>query len=876
MKIYVYTIAKDEEEFCERWCASAKAADGLYVLDTGSSDNTVTTLRRLGAHVVTMKFEPWQTLQQYDEIISRGGQPWRFDIPRNANLEMIPIDADVCIQVDMDEVLVDGWRDIIERNWGPGTTRLDYLYAWSMNGDTPGHTFHYNKCHSRRGYHWIKPVHEIVWPKDGVVEKFSYCNTLLVKHHPKAKDRSSYLHLLELSCREEPLDTMNGFNLAREYSFYSMWNETISATKRYLLLPGATWSLERSSACLLAAKSFGALKDVSEQHRWLLKSVAEDASSREGWCALADHYRLTGDNIGGYFAAKKALEVKRHPMSHHNTVEAWREQPDDLAAVCGFYAGFKNEAVEHAWSAVKANPFDGRLIDNYEKTLACVETRTSTAGVPIVDVLVLSWSKDKERYDMTVKCINNLRLSSAGIPLNIVVVETNANITNEPFVNANVFGSDVKLICPNEPFGYNRYLQIGYAALSGSKAKFIMILNNDVVIFNRHFMVRMIVHMATFSSVSPLGLREAQWGRINQSINVHSGYDLNVINGWCILFDKTILNAISFDRLFPAQLEFHRQDEFYADMLKSRGIRHALVCDAQALHLQAQSHALLSDEQKKKFTVGQEKPYFDLLKADAAFEMPKVWDCFTFWRELDILEMRLETMDSVVDKFVLVESDKTHSGLPKDLIFEKHKDRFARFMHKIVHVVVTDMPSGENRWARENHQRNAIIKGLVGASDRDMVMISDVDEIPKPNVVIQAVANSVAIKTGTALRQNMYNYYYNLRNTVEDWIGTIIVSMDDIRRSSPQALRDARHGMTKLDNAGWHFSWIGDEALATQKLESFAHAEYDTTDIKSKLGERMRSGLDFAGRHTNVFSREEIKTPEFPSFLVTNKIDFIL
>ncbi len=618
LKIHVYTIAKNEEQFCERWATSAKLADGLHVLDTGSTDNTVAVLKELGVNVQRTSFDSWKTLDEYKAIVARDGNPWRFDVPRNQNIDMIPLDADICLQVDMDEVLVPNWREIVEKNWKRDTTHLDYLYAWSMDGDRPVHMFHYNKCHTRHGYKWVKPVHEVITPEKDFRETFASCGQLLVKHYPVNKPRTSYLPLLQLSCLEDPTDTMNSFNLAREYTFYSMWNEAIAEVKRYLALPNATWPLERATACLLAAKSFGELKNAEQQEKWLLRAVSEDVKARESWCGLAEYYRVSGNNLGGFFCAKKALEITNHPQTHHNTVEAWREQPHDIASICGWYAGAKEESVKHAWAALKAHPFDNRLMDNYELVTKLSQLPIKTAGKPLVDVVILAWSKTAEQYKMAQRCIENLRMCSFGIPLNIVVVETNKELQNESFATTPLFAEEVTVIQPDEPFGYNRYLQIAYEKLKYSPATSLMILNNDVLLFSRGFMAMMLSHLAVFSSVSPLGLREAKWGRIDERHNIHPGYDLSVINGWCLLFDKALLKCIPFNELFPAELVFHNQDVFYAEMLKMCGFRHALVCDAQALHLQAQSGSLMDDEQKKLFTAGQQEVYDRLISAERA------------------------------------------------------------------------------------------------------------------------------------------------------------------------------------------------------------------------------------------------------------------
>jgi hypothetical protein len=112
-----------------------------------------------------------------------------------------------------------------------------------------------------------------------------------------------------------------------------------------------------------------------------------------------------------------------------------------------------------------------------------------------------------------------------------------------------------------------------------------------------------------------------------------------------------------------------------------------------------------------------------------------IYDCFPFFNELDLLEIRLMELDPVVDRFVLAEAPVTHAGREKPLFFAENAKRFAKWRRKIVHVVVDDMPTGSDPWERENHQRNAIVRGLAKAVPNDGVIISDADEIPSADAV---------------------------------------------------------------------------------------------------------------------------------------------
>ncbi|MFQ7452646.1 MAG: glycosyltransferase [Flavonifractor plautii] len=151
MKIVVYAICKNEAGHAERWMASMAEADGVYVLDTGSTDGTAERLRALGAVVVEERVEPW-----------------RFDTARNRSLELVPEDADICVCTDLDEVFHPGWRAALEAAWTDGTTQAVYRYTWNFNADgSEGTVFWIEKIHARRGYRWTHPVHEVLERQEG-------------------------------------------------------------------------------------------------------------------------------------------------------------------------------------------------------------------------------------------------------------------------------------------------------------------------------------------------------------------------------------------------------------------------------------------------------------------------------------------------------------------------------------------------------------------------------------------------------------------------------------------------------------------------------------------------------------------------------------
>src|SRR5690348_4620503 len=151
MKICVYAISKNEEKFVERFCTSAQQADLILIADTGSSDGTRQRAQSCGAvvHQISIK-------------------PWRFDVARNAALALVPSDIDVCISLDLDEVLMPGWREEIERLWNSETTRLRYRY----HDDEDGIHSTYEKIHARYGYIWHRPCHEFIAPDGRIAEVY--------------------------------------------------------------------------------------------------------------------------------------------------------------------------------------------------------------------------------------------------------------------------------------------------------------------------------------------------------------------------------------------------------------------------------------------------------------------------------------------------------------------------------------------------------------------------------------------------------------------------------------------------------------------------------------------------------------------------------
>lgn len=339
MKIAVYTIVKNEEKFIQRWAASCKEADYRLIVDTGSTDASIEIAKSEGC-----------------EVASIFVTPWRFDDARNASLSLIPSDIDYCIALDADEVLSPGWRNELEKVID-GTTRPRYKYVWSWNNDgSEGLTYSGDKIHSRHGYRWIHPVHEVLTP---AIQEIQNWVGLEIYHHPDpTKSRSQYLSLLELAVKERPDDDRNRFYLGRELMFNGRNEEAKIHFERHLEL--STWPPERAT-CM---RYLGRI--TTEREKWNLRACAEAPDRREPWVDLAMFYYDQQNWPSCYTAALNAISIVKKPLEYLCEPEAWGSLPYDLAGVSAWNMGLKDKAFDYSMIALQINPFDDRLKKNVE------------------------------------------------------------------------------------------------------------------------------------------------------------------------------------------------------------------------------------------------------------------------------------------------------------------------------------------------------------------------------------------------------------------------------------------------------------------------------------------------------------------------------
>jgi beta-1,4-mannosyl-glycoprotein beta-1,4-N-acetylglucosaminyltransferase len=220
-----------------------------------------------------------------------------------------------------------------------------------------------------------------------------------------------------------------------------------------------------------------------------------------------------------------------------------------------------------------------------------------------------------------------------------------------------------------------------------------------------------------------------------------------------------------------------------------------------------------------------------------------MFDCCIINDELDLLEIRLNILYDFVEKFVIVESDKTHSGKPKELFFQKNKNRFEKFQSKIIHLVYIahNVSNSAEAWGNENNQRDCILECLKTCKPSDGLMfISDVDEIPKPEKLIEA--KSIALLTNMPVAFNMFYCMYYLNFVSNNFFrGPYLYNPDNAKKVhekfnythySPTHFRlhvcapGYESDFPCVNEAGWHFSTLGNLDSIRHKLESFAHIEF--------------------------------------------------
>ena len=259
----------------------------------------------------------------------------------------------------------------------------------------------------------------------------------------------------------------------------------------------------------------------------------------------------------------------------------------------------------------------------------------------------------------------------------------------------------------------------------------------------------------------------------------------------------------------------------------------------------------------------------------------KIIDCFTYFDEEIILDLRLNILNSYVDKFVITEGKFDHRGRKRKTIF--NIDKFKQFKDKIIYIKVEDFPSLNDPWSMLRHQRNKILSSLKQFNEEDYILISDVDEIPNPKSIEEFFKSQKKIGI---FKQKMYYYKFNILNCTEsDWFGSKICKKKHLK--SPDWLRglkpkiypwwrlDKERSIQIINNGGWHFSFLYNPEGIAKKLSSYQHSEFDNSNLNDieKIKIKIDNYQDIFGREYK-YKRVELDQ-SFPQYLLDNKSKFI-
>ncbi len=234
----------------------------------------------------------------------------------------------------------------------------------------------------------------------------------------------------------------------------------------------------------------------------------------------------------------------------------------------------------------------------------------------------------------------------------------------------------------------------------------------------------------------------------------------------------------------------------------------------------------------------------------------RVFDAFLYAGEFELLARRVKLHRALVTKFVIIEATTTHSNTKRTaLLRDEHPKWLNAHKDRVHYVLVDDLKHDpESRWVAENDQRSRIGEALraLGAAPNDVVVVSDLDEIPKPAALAEAVTD-VTVYQAITLHQKMYFYSWKWVQP-KPWPGPVVTMYKWIvmPQLGPQYFRDRRGGFDHIRDGGWHLSYFGGSAAAAKKLSSTPHTELDIDKAIAELDDSMARGLEPFRRPTEV------------------------
>lgn len=255
----------------------------------------------------------------------------------------------------------------------------------------------------------------------------------------------------------------------------------------------------------------------------------------------------------------------------------------------------------------------------------------------------------------------------------------------------------------------------------------------------------------------------------------------------------------------------------------------------------------------------------------------KVYDCFMFFNELDLVEVRLEELHDTVDYFVIAESNVTHAGNAKPYIFLENWDRFKKFHEKIRHIKVNDVPDNVSGMYRDNFQRQALSRGLSDLAAEDLVIISDLDEIARADL-IEMIKKDTNLYDRYMLNLPQFRHRLNFMLVKDNYKFTNIVVTRGHVFTDPQKEREFTfpwstkpNNTVVLEHGGWHFTWLGNDNEVITKLQNFAHTDLNTSETVSGINiqQVLENKNSFLPNHSESFEYVTVND-YFPAFITAN------
>jgi beta-1,4-mannosyl-glycoprotein beta-1,4-N-acetylglucosaminyltransferase len=298
--------------------------------------------------------------------------------------------------------------------------------------------------------------------------------------------------------------------------------------------------------------------------------------------------------------------------------------------------------------------------------------------------------------------------------------------------------------------------------------------------------------------------------------------------------------------------------------------------------------------------------------------MSKIYDAILFFNELDILDIRLNLLDPYVDYFIISECDYTFSGLPKKFLFEENKERYSKFLHKIIHIknensnLIDNIPNvhdgrkveifneiiekynlikntaqtefGAGHWCRDYLHREYTKLGMYLCNDNDIIIYSDTDEIPNPKILLD-IKNMDLDKKYCFYQDNNNFYVNNISST--NWKGNIMtyykniknISLNDLRKESR---KEDSHDFAFIKDGGWHLSFMGDTNRIKEKIISYSHQEFNNQHILNNIENNRNNNRDIFFRGNNTYKSkhenfyfDSMKTVNIDGYFPENIVSLI-